>query len=162
MPSVAIHDMRVQPQRHDLLVATHGRGFWVLDDAGIIAGLNSAVTGGAPKLFTIPTAYTWYRWWTSYYGTHPDECCLTTGAFSGTNPRDGATITYYLPRAAGVNVEILDAAGSPVRCFAAPGSAGVQRTSWDLTVPPPVSWLRARDWNSGGSGATVIPGSYTV
>ncbi len=32
MPQVAIHDMRVQPQRDDLLVATHGRGFWILDD----------------------------------------------------------------------------------------------------------------------------------
>ncbi len=46
MPPVAVHDLRVQPQRHDLLVATHGRGFWILDDAGAIAGLRKAVEAG--------------------------------------------------------------------------------------------------------------------
>ena len=42
MPSVAVHDMRIQPQRHDLLIATHGRGFWILDDIGAISGLGKA------------------------------------------------------------------------------------------------------------------------
>lgn len=162
MPSVAIHDMRIQPQRHDLMVATHGRGFWILDDTTALASLRAALDGGVPKLFTIPTAYTWYRWWTSYYGTHPDECCLNAGAFAGTNPAEGAAISYYLPRPASVRVEVRDRAGSLVRCFTASGRAGLNRATWDLTETPPVPWLRARDWNSGGSGATVIPETYAV
>ncbi len=162
MPSVAVHDMRIQPERHDLVIATHGRGFWILDDVTALAGLSAALAGGAAKLFSIPTAYTWYRWWTSYYGTHPDECCLTAGAYSGENPLDGAIITYYLPRASDVRVEVRDGTGTIVRCFHAPGGSGVERTSWDLTETPPVPWRRARDWNSGGAGATVIPEHYTV
>src|SRR5262249_23963261 len=43
-----------------------------------------------------------------------------------------------------------------------PNDAGVERTSWDLTETPPVQWLRAREWNRGGPGATVLPGRYTV
>ena len=97
MPSVAVHDMRIQPQRHDLLIATHGRGFWILDDIGAISGLGKAAAAAVPTLFPLRTAYTWYRWWTSYYGTHPDGCCLSAGAYSGEDPPEGAIMTYYLP-----------------------------------------------------------------
>jgi photosystem II stability/assembly factor-like uncharacterized protein len=162
MPSVAVHDMRIQPQRHDLLVATHGRGFWVLDDVRAFGGLSAAVAAATPTLFPLRTAYTWYRWWTSYYGTHPDECCLTAGAYAGENPPEGAAITYYLPSAARAWIEVLDANGRRIRCFGASGEAGVQRTAWDLTEAAPVPWLRARGWNRGGEGPTVVPGRYSV
>ena len=162
MPSVAVHDMRIQPQQHDLLVATHGRGFWVLDDVGAIAGLAAAVAAKAPMLFPTRTAYTWYRWWPSYYGTHPDECCLSAGMYAGEDPPEGALMTYYLPSSAHAWIEVLDGQGRRVRCFDAAGDAGVARTSWDLTETPPVPWLRAREWNRGGSGATVVPGHYTI
>ena len=162
MPPVAVHDLRVQPQRHDLLVATHGRGFWILDDAGAIAGLRNAAQAAAPAIFPLRTAYTWYRWWTSAYGTHPDECCVTAGAFSGEDPAEGALITYYLPWPARVRIDVLDSGGRRVRCLDAPGEAGLHRTSWDLTETAPVPWLAARDWNRGGAGATVVPGRYTV
>jgi photosystem II stability/assembly factor-like uncharacterized protein len=162
MPSVAVHDMRVQPQRQDLLVATHGRGFWILDDTAAIAGLQGAAAGAAPHLFAPPTAYTWYRWWTSYYGTHPDECCLITSAYAGEDPPEGATISYYLPSAEGASLDVLDSSGRLVRSLEAPGKAGVDRATWDLTEEPPVPWNDAREWNRGGSGATVLPGRYTI
>ena len=162
MPSVAVHDMRIQPQRHDLVIATHGRGFWILDDLGAISGLSKAVAAAVPVLFPLRTAYTWYRWWTSYYGTHPDECCLTAGAYSGRNAPDGATITYYLPSPVRAWVDVLDSSNRRVRCLDVPGGAGVQRAVWDLTETAPVPWLRARDWNSGGDGPSVVPGEYTV
>ncbi len=162
MPSVAIHDLRVQPQRHDLMLATHGRGFWILDDAGAISGLRQAVQGAAPTIFPSRTAYTWYRWWMSAYGTHPDECCVAAGAFSGEDPEEGALVTYYLPSPARAWIEVLDSGNRSVRCLDAPGDPGVERLAWDLTETPPVPWLRARDWNRGGSGPTVVPGRYTV
>lgn len=162
LPSVAVHDIRVQPQRHDLLVATHGRGFWILDDLTALSGLRSAIAASRPALFPPQTAYTWYRWWTSYYGTQPDECCLSTGMYAGEDPPEGALLTYYLPAAARTQVKVFDAQGRPVRCFDAPSDAGVQRTSWDLTETAPVPWLRAREWNRGGDGATVLPGRYVV
>ncbi|MBV8197864.1 MAG: hypothetical protein JO263_07000, partial [Candidatus Eremiobacteraeota bacterium] len=162
MPSVAVHDMRVQPRSRDLLVATHGRGFWILDDTRAFAALANTASADRPALFAPPAAYTWYRWWPSSYGTHPDECCLAAGAYSGENPPDGAVLTYYLPTESRTQVEALDATGRRIRCFDAPGGAGVERTAWDLTESPPVPWYRARDWNRGGAGATVIPGRYTL
>ncbi|HVR45461.1 MAG TPA: hypothetical protein VMT95_02280 [Candidatus Binatia bacterium] len=162
MPSVAVHDLRVQPERHDLLVATHGRGFWILDDAGAISGLRKTVEAAVPTIFPLRAAYTWYRWWTSAYGTHPDECCVAAGAYSGEDPAEGAQITYYLPSQAHAWIDVLDSNGRRARCLEAPGGAGVTRTSWDLTDTPPVPWLAARDWNRGGAGPTVVPGRYTV
>ncbi|MGC1380336.1 MAG: hypothetical protein WA814_04860 [Candidatus Baltobacteraceae bacterium] len=162
MPQVAVHDMRVQPQRDDLLIATHGRGFWILDDLTALGGLRAAISASAPRLFPLPTAYTWYRWWSDYYGTHPDECCLAAGAYSAENPPDGALITYYLPSAANLFVDVLDKSGATVRCFGAAGEAGIERASWDLAETAPVAWNAARDWNQGGNGATVVPGTYEV
>jgi photosystem II stability/assembly factor-like uncharacterized protein len=163
MPSVAIHDMRVQPDAHDLILATHGRGFWILDDLGFASNLAASQGTLAPRLFPPRTAYTWYRWWTDQYGTHPDECCLASGEFGGDNPPDGALITYDLPTAAShAWLEVRDEDGTTVRCLDAPGEAGIDRTSWDLTVTPPVEWESARAWNRGGSGATVPPGAYHV
>jgi len=162
MPSVAIHDMRIQPQRHDLVIATHGRGFWILDDLAAIEGLRGTAAGSAAALFAIPTAYTWYRWWTSYYGTQPDECCLSAGSFAGEDPPEGAMLTYYLPSPANAEIEIVNSSGRRVRCFSAPGEAGIERTSWDLSETAPVDWLAARDWNRGSDGPTVVPGRYTA
>ena len=162
LPSVAVHDMRVQPQTHDLLIATHGRGFWVLDDAAPLGVLERAMTAAAPALFPLRISYTWYRWWRDYYGTQPDECCLAAGAYHAENPPDGALLTYYLPARARTWFEVLDASRARVRCFPATGEAGVQRTSWDLTDEPPVPWRSARDWNQGGPGAAIVPGAYTI
>ncbi|MBV8067635.1 MAG: hypothetical protein JO113_06640 [Candidatus Eremiobacteraeota bacterium] len=162
MPSVAVRDLRIQPQDHDVLVATHGRGFWIFDDAAALSDLTSAVASVSPKLFAPRATYTWYRWWTSYYGTHPDECCLVAGTYAGEDPPEGALLTYYLPSASRTWIEVFDAQGRRVRCFGAPGEAGVERTAWDLTETPPVPWLRAREWNRGGAGPTVVPGPYVA
>ncbi|MBV9232754.1 MAG: hypothetical protein JO030_01820 [Candidatus Eremiobacteraeota bacterium] len=162
MPAVAVHDMRVQPQRHDLLIATHGRGFWIFDDLGALTRLTGTTRPSRPRLFPLRSAYAWYRWWTTYYGTHSNECCLAAGMFHGEDPIDGATVTYYLPQATRAWIETLDSGGGRVRCFDAAGDAGVNRTAWDLRGEPPVQWLRARDWNRGGDGPTVVPGRYTV
>ncbi len=86
--------------------------------------MSAALAGAAPKLFPMPAAYTWYRWWTSSYGTHPDECCLSAGVYAGENPLDGATITYYLPRASDVRVEVRDGAGTLVPLLSRAGRLG--------------------------------------
>jgi photosystem II stability/assembly factor-like uncharacterized protein len=162
MPSVAIHDMRIQPRTHDLVIATHGRGFWILDDLDAISGLAAAERSVTPTLFPTRTAYTWYRWWTDEYGAQPDECCLEAGAYSGQDPPAGALITYYLPSAGSASIEILDPTGATIRCLPATAVAGLNRAVWDLAEAPPIPWLSARSWNRGGDGPTVVPGRYTI
>ena len=164
MPPVAIHDLRVQPVRHDLIAGTHGRGIWVLDDVTPIEQLALARRNASATLFAPRTAFTWYQWWTSQYGMQDDECCVPTGEFSAENPPYGALISYYLPHAVrSARIDVSDGAGHMIRSLRADGSPGLHRISWDLALPAPVPWRRARPWNRGPtSGPIVVPGSYTV
>ncbi len=163
LPPSGVVDMRVQPDRDDLLLATHGRGFWILDDLAPLEGLARAAAAAQPTFFAPRTAYTWYYWWRDYYGSEPTECCEPNGFFAGANPPFGALLSYFLPRAAAVDIVVDDAAGAEVACLQhAPGAAGIDRTAWDLTAAPPVPWKIARAWNRGGSGPTVVPGRYTL
>jgi photosystem II stability/assembly factor-like uncharacterized protein len=165
MPAVAIHDIRVQPTANDLLVGTHGRGFWVLDDLAPLQGFSAAAGTHLPAIFTPRPAIEWYRWWKSNYGEHQDECCASAGAFAATDPPAGALISYYLPRRAATKprLDLIDPHGTVVRTFAIPRDAGINRFVWDLSERPPIPWRSAREWNQGPrSGALVLPGTYTV
>lgn len=162
MPAVAIYDLQVQPRERDLIAGTHGRGLYILDD---LRPLENASAQPQTQLFAPRAAYTWYLWWARQYGTHDDECCVPSGAYSGEDPPYGALISYELASrsVAPPQIEILDASGTIVRTFAGTGSAGLNRVAWDLGTQAPVRWSRARDWNQPPlSGPTVIPGAYTV
>jgi photosystem II stability/assembly factor-like uncharacterized protein len=163
MPPVAVRDLRVQPQQGDLIAATHGRGFWILDDLAPLRELGASRS--APRLFAIRAAYDWYFWWASGYGTGSGECCAPIGEFSGPNPESGSLISYYLPseQKTAPRIEVVDAAGGVVRALDGTKHAGINRVAWDLTENPPVEWTSAREWNRGPStGVTVVPGRYGV
>jgi photosystem II stability/assembly factor-like uncharacterized protein len=165
MPAVSIHDLRIQPQQHDLIAGTHGRGLYVLDDLTPIEHLATTERAATPTVFPVRTARTWYVWWAAGYGTHDDGCCAPTGEFSGEDPPYGAIISYYLPRTMGreVTFDITDASGQPVRALRGPGEAGLHRIAWDLGSEPPIPWQRTGEWNRGSSsGPTVVPGTYIV
>jgi photosystem II stability/assembly factor-like uncharacterized protein len=162
MPPTSVHDLRIAPSANDLIAGTHGRGLYVLDDLTPLEGLAAAQAGGIPTLFQPRPAYAWYLWWAGQYGTHDDECCAPAGVFSGTDAPYGALLSYYLPARAAVSIEVLNAGGSVVRRFDAPGDAGVDRSAWDLLGQPIVEWNAARDWNKSWNAPMVVPGTYTV
>ncbi len=165
MPTVAVRDIRIQPDANALVAATHGRGFWILDDLSPLQGLASAVTAASPAIWTQSTAYQYWRWWTAQYGVQAGECCAPPGEFAGENPPPGLIISYYLPmpQARAPMVEISDAGRRIVAQFAGTNVTGVNRTYWALAEDPPVSWKSARDWNKGpANGPPVIPGTYDV
>ena len=164
MPVTAARDLRVQAQADDLVVATHGRDFFVLDDLTALQQLPQARTQGA-YLFKPRTTYDWYRWWHHIYGTGAGEAFAPHQMFVGENPPAGALITYYLPAPAkpAPKLEILDASGRIVRSLDASGHAGLNRLAWNLTETPPHAWRSAKHWNQGpDDGAGVVPGTYTV
>jgi len=152
IPATSIRDIRVQPDMNDLLVATHGRAVYILDD---LTPLQHYPASKA-EIFAVRPATQWNTH--NYYATHVD----------GEGPPYGAIITYYLPRAQkNVSAEILDASGHVVRRFdaqaAGGGQAGFNRFTWDMTGEPAASWNFTPKWNqSFDSGAAVLPGTYTA
>ncbi|HKU67831.1 MAG TPA: hypothetical protein VJP85_08645 [Candidatus Baltobacteraceae bacterium] len=151
IPSTSVRDIRVQPDMNDLLVATHGRAVYVLDD---LTPLQHWPVAKA-QIFPVRAAIQWNTH--TYYATPAD----------GSGPPYGAIVTYYLPREEkNVRAEILDASGRVVRRFDAKqagGQAGFNRFTWDMTGEPPQSWNFTPKWNQGfDSGAAVLPGTYTA
>jgi photosystem II stability/assembly factor-like uncharacterized protein len=164
MATAAARDLRVQPVANDLIVASHGRGIWLLDDLAPIQSLRQAQAAGE-YLFQPRTAYSFWRWWTNGYGNRAGECCATAGEFVGENPPEGAMVSYYLraPLAAPPTLEFVDRGGREVAHVVGTNVVGVNRTSWDLAEDGPVHWKSARDWNKGpAEGPLALPGAYTV
>ena len=164
MPTTAVDDLRIQPIADDLVAATHGRDFFILDDIGPLEQPTSVFRQNA-YLFAPRPAYAFWRWWTYSFGSAAGECCVSTNRFSGENPEPGTLISYYLrkPLVQPPVVQILDGDGHVVRTLDAPATAGIDRVSWNLTESPPASWWSARPWNQGVTdGARVVPGTYLV
>ncbi len=163
MPATAIYDLEIQPQANDLLVVSHGRGIWVLDDLTPLRDLAQARTTPL-TLFPIRTAYKMAH--NPPVNTFENPM-LPLNEFIGENPPYGALISYYLAKPAKhVAIEVLDAAGHAVRHLSGktvPSHAGIDRTAWDLTETGPVKWLGTYKDNQGpDTGADVPPGAYTV
>jgi len=163
LPPLAVVDMKVHPRDNDLVIATHARGFYVLDDATPLQQLAGAL-GGPVTLFKPMQA--------TRYIPASDTSVLGNRVWVARNQPYGAILTYYL--AAGgapeerVVFEILDDAGRTVRTFDGPAAAGLNRTVWDLSEAPPCAGEPADGRpglgrrRGGGSWLRVLPGEYTV
>jgi len=166
LPNVAVRDIFLQPDRNDILLATHGRGLYILDDATPVQQLAGA---NAATLFPIRPALRYAMRATRAGGGDTE--------FTAANPPYGALLSYYLPaRADDVRFEVQDAAGKVIRTIRVPGNGrdpGVHRISWDLRADPPVGNDAPRGGGRGGEGEgggrggaprgpQVLPGTYTV
>jgi hypothetical protein len=183
-----MRDLAVQGS--DLIVATHGRGFWILDDVSRLRQLKTGMLG-EPVLFTPRTAYRVQRSTWSDSPIPPDEPLAA-------NPPDGAVIEYYLPMDARgvVKIEVLDERGQIVRRYAGDdplepsaeelerqliptywvaeprrpsGSAGAHRWVWDLRHAPPLTLTHGYPISAvphatprNPLGPVAVPGRYTV
>lgn len=152
LPTVAVDDILIHPRDLDLVVATHGRSLYIIDDIRPLEMLGDTVRGRAAVLFPIRPAVAFepLPGWVEYGGT---------GGFRGANPPAGALITYYVRRLTGdpVKITVADAAGATVANLTAPGVPGLNRIAWDLKY--------SQDLLSpyGGEGQKFVrPGEYTV
>ncbi len=164
LPTTAYDDMVVHPREKDLVLGTHGRSIWILDDTRPLADWNAESASGPLHLFPIRTA-TIVQYWkdTSYRGT--DE-------FHGENPDDGALITYRIGAAASGDAVLTVRApdGRAVREMEVPSGPGVHRVNWDLRHGLPTESMEV--WQPEGTellprsvddeGPFVVPGDYTV
>jgi hypothetical protein len=185
MPATSIRDLVVHGD--DLVVGTHGRSFWILDDVTPLRQINAEIAAADAHLFAPQVAYR-VRW-----NTNPDTP-LPPEEPAGKNPPDGAILNYYLKAAADlVTLEILDDKGKLVRRFSSAdrpepvaekelavptywirppqtlsAEAGSHRFVWDLhfTPPPgrpsyPISAIY-HDTASEPKGPWVLTGQYRV
>jgi hypothetical protein len=179
LPITPIHDLVIK--NDDLVVATHGRSFWILDDVSPLRQFADSLAGEDVHLYQPATAYR----------VHAGEAPVRS-PFAGKNPPNGAVIYFYLKQAPKpevkkdeVKIEILDATGSVIRKYSSSKAErldepldpddkkpekqikpedGLNRFVWDLhydaanRVPGYFLWA----YNDGAKGPLALPGSYQV
>lgn len=149
LPHAPVYWLTVQEHFHDLVVATYGRGFFILDDVTPLEQLTDAVRTSAVHLFEPRPAYR--------FRPVSQPNLAPSGTSRGKNPPYGAIFNYWLkepvkgvaeeksdgdPDAGTVaskkkiEITILDAAGKKIRTLKGTGRAGVNRVSWDLRYEP--------------------------
>ena len=161
-PTTAYDDLVIHPRDKDLVMGTHGRGIWILDDLGALASWNAQVASAPAHLFPIRSAAIFQYW--------KDTSYRAQEAYAGENPVDGAVITYTLGEGSGpARIVIEDERGNFVRELSVPGAAGVHRVNWDLRHPLPGSSTQWRPHDEEGLARTieerghfVSPGTFRV
>jgi photosystem II stability/assembly factor-like uncharacterized protein len=151
LPTTSVRDLNVHGG--DLVVATYGRGLWILDDLSPLRQVDAEITSGNAYLFKPATAVR-ARW-----DNHPDTP-LSADLPAGENPPDGAIIYYYLKHKSRVTLEIRDPRGNivnrysntlpaadnrlrnvPDYWFEKPttlsNGSGLNRVVWDIQWPAP-------------------------
>jgi photosystem II stability/assembly factor-like uncharacterized protein len=127
MPHAPVYWIEIQPHFSDLVVATYGRGFWIMDDITPLRQLAADVTAKDAHLFTQRFAY-------RYRPVEPPMAPFEDPV-TGQNPPYGADLNYWLKAESkdSAKIEILDASGKVVRTLKGPAKAGINRVWWDLT-----------------------------
>ena len=168
LPRVAVHDIVVHPRENDLILATHGRGFWVFDDATAIQQMTADIAGKDATLFDVRPAIRFTTRFTRYgIGDKP---------FAGPNPPSGALITYFLKdkldAKTTAKIQVLDSTGKVIREVTnISKEKGFNRATWDLAMDgaTPRRQLTPEQLEQFGGGfgfrprgPEVLPGTYTI
>jgi photosystem II stability/assembly factor-like uncharacterized protein len=189
LPHTSMRDLAIH--ENDLIVATHGRSFWILDDITPLRQLGESMTNSDAYLFKPEPTYRIRRSTYSDTPMPPDEP-------AGQNPPDGAILDYFLaqPASGAVTLEIVDGGGKLVRRYSSTdkpevteaelekqliplywirmpktlsATAGMHRWVWDLHYPSPASSqheypISAVPYDTPRSpqGPLAIPGQYTA
>lgn len=161
MPTTSVRDITFNGS--DIVVATHGRSFWVLDQADVLRHATGAIADKAFHLFQPSNALR----------THESETYSVPAGVSGDNPPNGAVIDYYVGTAgasADKWLDIVDSTGKiAFRATSMPGSLpqlsnapGAHRIVWDLRYPLP-DLIAGTAYNERAPrGVLAVPGRYTV
>jgi photosystem II stability/assembly factor-like uncharacterized protein len=181
LPTASVMDLAVHPREHDLIVATHGRALYVIDDIRPLRAVAKRPAGETLTLFPPAPA--------QQYMPQPNilDSINSQSEFQGRNRAYGAFVDFYLdadhlphpdaeverlrvpakpaegekPQPSKAAIEIRDGSGALVRRFEVDATRGLNRAIWDLrrdafrSPAPPSPW-------GGGVQPPVAPGDYTV
>ena len=171
LPRAPVYWLTVQEQFNDLVIATYGRGFWILDDITPLQQMTSQIASADAHLFAPQPAWR--------FRDVTDTVSMNDDPTVGQNPAYGAAINYYLKSApaGSVTLSVVDRQGRSVRTLNATKVAGVNRVMWDLRSEPtaevklrtsplyaPEVGVGPQGWRSGGGQISILqpPGTYTV
>lgn len=157
IPAVAVRDLAIQPRDNDLVLATHGRGIWVIDDITPLRHLRADVLDQEAAFVAARPAQQRIE----AQGGWP----AGAAAFIGENPATGAVITYYQKSRhlfGKLKLEILDSTGKVVGELPASTRRGLNRVVWNMHLPPPHVPPAVQLSQAGTQGPRVLPGTYTV
>jgi photosystem II stability/assembly factor-like uncharacterized protein len=146
LPATKSDDVIVHARDQDLILATHGRSFLVIDDISPLQQLQEHVLAEDEHLFRPRTAILWDEDKRTWHGGG-DEL------FRAKNPPE-AILSYYLKAAAPgtAKVQVVDSSGAIVREFDGPSTAGIHRIAWNLRKAP----------TQAGPGDRIAPANYVV
>ena len=175
LPAVPIHDLVIQSREKDLVVATHGRSFWILDDLSPLHEINDEIANSEAFLFQSRPVY-----------LMGGRSFSRPGSTIGQNPPAGVVIQYYLKEipATEIKLEILDSKGDTVRTFKSkilvkgnkkketgfygdsrtrnmlPARAGMNRFVWNERYPDAKGLPKLILWGGSLTGPVAVPGKY--
>ncbi len=156
-PNVAVRDIVVQPRESDLVLATHGRGIWIIDDISPLRQLT-------PEILAKDAVF--------LEGRTPQQKLEAgggwsegDGAFRGQNPPNAALITYYQKKRhifGRMKLAVFDEQGKLVDTLPANSRRGISRVEWSMRTKPPRVPPAAVAAGGAIFGPRVLPGKYTV
>jgi len=156
-PSAAVDDIALQARESDLVLATHGRGIWVVDDISPLRALTPETMGKEAALIPGRTVVQYF----DVQGGWPEG----DETFHGQSRPTDAQITYYQKGRhifGDLKIEIFDQDGKLVDTVAGTKHRGLNRTSWSMHVKPPAVAPAASALFEAAQGPRVVPGTYTV
>jgi photosystem II stability/assembly factor-like uncharacterized protein len=156
-PNVAVRDLAIHPRDKDLVIATHGRGIWIIDDLTPLRALTpellakeAAFIEARPTVQRMPASGGW---------------ASGDAVFAGDNPTDEAVITYYQEKRhifGDLKIEILDSNGKVLSTVPGSMRRGLNRATWSMRLKAPrVPTAASADFGAS-IGPRVLPGTYTV
>lgn len=156
-PAVAVRDLAFQTRDDDLVIATHGRGIWIIDDLSPLRALTPQIIASDAALIPGPKAQQRIE---SNGGWAAGDA-----QWAGENPPDGVVITYYQKARSVIGrlgIDILDAQGKVLTSLPPSNRKGFNRVVWSMRDDPPTTPRGATLAPNAALGPRVPPGTYTV
>ena len=156
-PNVAVRDIAIHPRDNDLIIATHGRGIWIIDNITPLRALTQDTLSkdivflqAEPAVQKIQAGGGW---------------ASGDATFTGDNPPDDAVITYYQKKRhifGDLKIEVLDAKGQSMGTIPTSKRRGLNRVKWSMRLPAPRVPSAASIAGGATVGPRVMPGTYTI
>ena len=157
LPAVAVRDLAIHPRDNDLVIATHGRGLWIVDDITPLRALDANLISSEASFVSARPIQQRIE----ANGGWPNGAA----AFVGENPPAGAVITYYQRTRhlfGKLKIDVLDSRGAVIDSLPASTRRGLNRVVWTMHLRAPHVPPAAQVSQAGTQGPRVLPGIYRI